>query len=298
MTFAAKIKTGQSFLIFLFGLIFSVVASAQNRPCERSPESLLFSGTPLSQARCLLRPNGIGGVLAAELERLPDPLEKTIGSPVELSKDKLRRFLTKNSIEETVLGGSLDEPIAFGYDLNGQRVYSQYFVIHDTSTPNLKSAEFPLEINTSGWRFNQLQMWLRNPVAHVFVSRVGESITTTPFNEPVRKGFGTKFAREILKEQSKGLQLHIELVQPRRSNPKIASENDQFAPTPGFTDEQYRRLALLYICASVRAGRWMIPAYHSAVDAGIKGAHDDPQNFELSKFSDALNVLIRTVKAG
>jgi hypothetical protein len=100
-----------------------------------------------------------------------------------------------------------------------------------------------------------------------------------------------------LKADAKGLELHIELIQPRRHDPSYPNpNNDRFAPDPGFTDAQYGRLALLYLCASVRRGTWLIPAYHSAVDAGIKDAHDDPQNFELKRFAKSLKRLIKNVR--
>ncbi len=85
----------------------------------------------------------------------------------------------------------------------------------------------------------------------------------------------TRFGTDL-----KGLFLHVELVQPRRSQPGRGRGNDALAPTPGFSDIQYDRLALIYTIASVRAGRWLIPAFHVAIDSGIRGGHDDPQNFE------------------
>ena len=45
------------------------------------------------------------------------------------------------------------------------------------------------------------------------------------------------------------------------------------------------RLALIYTIASVRSGRWLIPAFHVAIDSGIRGGHDDPQNFEIEAFA-------------
>jgi hypothetical protein len=87
------------------------------------------------------------------------------------------------------------------------------------------------------------------------------------------------------------------LVQPRRRDAKNPNpENDSIAPLPGFTDKQYERLGLLYICASVRRGTWLVPAYHSAIDAGIKDAHDDPQNFELAEFARKISYLIKKLK--
>lgn len=265
---------------------------AQNKPCKFDEKTLQFVGTPFEQARCLLRPNKIGGSLGDELKRLPNPLEKLIGQKVKIKKDKLRQLLKTKQIPETSLGGSLDESLVKAKLPNGEEIPALYFIIHDTSTPNYLKEEFPPDINENTWKFNSLDRWLKNPVAHIFVSRLGNSITTTPFNEPVRKGFGTKFARDFLKESAKGLQIHIELSQPRKSKPEWKEGNDAIAPTPGFTDAQYQRLALLYLCVSLRRGTWLIPAYHSAIDAGIKDAHDDPQNFELEKFAKELKKLI------
>jgi hypothetical protein len=268
--------------------------NAQNTSCKFDRATLQFAGSPVEQARCLLRPNGIGGILASELNNLPHPLEKLIGQPVVLRKDKLRKYLNKRGIIEDTLGGSLDLPLS-GAQLPGDEyTQSLYFVIHDTSSPYLKDEPFPRYFNADKtWKGNDLQIWVKQPVAHIFVNRLGESLTTTPFNEAVRKGWGTKFARDVLEAEAKGLQLHIELVQPRRRDPNSSyPENDLIAPVPGFTKKQYERLALLYVCASVRRGSWLIPAYHSAIDAGIKDAHDDPQNFELREFAKALSSLI------
>lgn len=270
---------------------------AQNKPCPFDEKTLQFTGTPLEQAKCLLRQNFIYGKLGEIPQKLPSPLEKIIGKNVSIDKTKLRNYLKKQSISEENLGGSLDRPLAFATLPDGKKIQAIYFLIHDTSSPYLKEKPFPENFNTDkNWRGNDLSIWLNNPVAHIFVNRFGELLTTTPFEEPVRKGFGTKFARDFLKAEAKGLQIHIELIQPRRFDEKGFQGNDAIAPVPGFTPEQYKRLALLYICASIRRGTWLIPAYHSAIDAGIKDAHDDPQNFELTEFANELNKLLKKMK--
>jgi hypothetical protein len=281
------------FLVVLFLTALNNM-SAQNTPCKFDGSTLQFAGSPVEQARCLLRTNGIGGVLGSELKKLPHPLEKLTGQPVVLRKDKLRKYLNKQGITEDALGGSLDLPLAGAQLPGSEHTQALYFVIHDTSSPYLKDEPFPQYFNADkNWKGNDLQIWVKQPVAHIFVNRLGESLTTTPFSEPVRKGWGTKFARDVLKAEAKGFQLHIELVQPRRRDPNGKNPaNDLIAPLPGFTKQQYERLALLYVCASVRRGSWLIPAYHSAIDAGIKDAHDDPQNFELHGFAKALSSLI------
>lgn len=288
----SKFRNRSLQIICLF-LLFSIMTIAQNKPCQFDEKTLQFTGSPIEQARCLLRPNKIGGELGEELKKLPQPFEKLIGKQVKLKIGKLRKYLQSQQIKEDSIGGNLDDPLSTAKLPNGEEIAALYFIIHDTSTPNYLEKDFPTDINEAIWQFNNLEMWLKNPVAHIFVNRLGESTTTTPFNEPVRKGFGTKFARDFLKLDAKGLQIHIELVQPRKSDVTKNKGNDLFAPTVGFTEKQYQRLSLLYICASLRRGIWLIPAYHSAIDAGIKDAHDDPQNFELEKFGKELGILIK-----
>ena len=72
------------------------------------------------------------------------------------------------------------------------------------------------------------------------------------------------------------------------ATPGYRRMNDFQAPVPGFTPAQYDALALVYVVASVRAGRWLIPAFHAVIDEGIRNKHDDPQNFELQAFADSL----------
>ena len=288
------------FIIFLAVVccLLSSSAMSRNASCKFDEKTLQFAGTPVEQARCLLRPNKIGGVLEKELNKLPAPLENLIGKPVLIKKDKIRRYLQIKKIDEQSLGGSLDAALSSAVLPSGESIQALYFIIHDTSSPYLKDEQFPEKFDTdANWRGNDLSVWINQPVAHVFVNRLGASITTTPFDETTRKGWGTKFARDFLKADGKGLQIHIELIQPRRrdaahSNP----DNDLLAPFPGFTGKQYEKLALLYVAASVRRGIWLIPAYHSSIDAGIKDAHDDPQNFELRKFAGALKGLQKRLK--
>ena len=97
----------------------------------------------------------------------------------------------------------------------------------------------------------------------------------------------TKLERN-LGEAVRGRFLHVENVQPRREDPSGPPRNDRIGPEPGFTAAQYRTLALLYVLASVRAGTWLIPAFHANIDRGIPNAHDDPQHFDLGVFDREL----------
>lgn len=297
--FDLKIRFTAYFNVFLILFILSIADNeilAQNKPCKFDEKTLQFVGSPIEQAKCLLRPNKIYGVLGEELNDLPKPLGKLIGEKISVNKKDLRNYLSRQGIAEQSLGGSIEEKLSVAKLPNAEEIQSLYFIIHDTSSPYLKDEPFPQNFDTDKlWRGNNLNVWLNSPVAHIFVNRLGESLTTTPFSEPVRKGWGTKFARDFLKSDAKALQIHVELIQPRRREASGSPANDAIAPLPGFTEAQYERLALLYVCASVRRGTWLIPAYHSAIDAGIKDAHDDPQNFELGKFALAISKLIRKI---
>ena len=69
--------------ISLFVTVFSGLIStamAQNKPCQFDQKTLQFAGSPVAQARCLLRPNKIRGVLSEELIKLPEPLEIRLSS--------------------------------------------------------------------------------------------------------------------------------------------------------------------------------------------------------------------------
>jgi hypothetical protein len=263
-----------AFISFSLGTSPSFAGSAI---CSFDTNSLTFSGTPLEQARCLLRPVLRAGNLGSMRANLPDPLEKLIGQPVKFSYQALQKYLAAHSISEADIGGPLTNHLE-----------AKYFVIHDTSTPNYRDDAIPTNINTAAWSQNGLTRWQRSPVAHMFVNRLGESYTAHPWVVPWR---ATKLEVRILKERGRGLFVHTEMVQPRRCDPSGSPGNDAIAPEPGFPDAQLERLALLYAAASLEHGTWMIPAFHATVDAGIPNAHDDPQNFDLSRWAKAVSDL-------
>jgi hypothetical protein len=130
-----------------------------------------------------------------------------------------------------------------------------------------------------------LQSLVRRENAHVFIDRTGQSKTSVDFASPLR----TTAFEKLAEVSRRGLFLGIELIQPRKLDPRGI---DAIAPSPGFTEAQLDRLALTYIAASIRRGRWMIPAFHAAIDAGLYNAHDDPQNFDLKQWAQRLQVLL------
>jgi hypothetical protein len=252
--------------------------------CGFDGETLQFAGSPPAQARCLLRPVAQGGAMSPQPAVLPESLEALVGQPAGELQPLLQRWLTAHAIPDAAVGGSLAAPLSHARDNDPAAPAARYFVLHDTSTPWLgDAASFPSDDDPS---LNALARFAGpEAVAHVFVNRRGETLTGHDFAVPWR---ATQLEMRIAGTRSRGLFLHVELAQPRRRDPAGPPLNDAIAPTPGFTDAQYARAALLYAAASARRGDWLIPAFHAAVDDGIAHAHDDPQHFDIERFALAL----------
>ncbi len=242
--------------------------------CNFDLASLQFAGTPVEQARCLLRHVDPGGVAAPQQE-LPQTIAELVGQPVQIDQCKLTASLRAANIAL---------PATTPVSETSDHVRAIYFVIHDTSSPSIGNSSFPARFNTAR-RFNDVSQFLgKDAVAHLFNDR----LRRVTVGHDLEVGWRATKLERIIGERVRGRFLHVENVQPRREDPAAPPHNDRLAPMPGFTKAQYRTLALLYILASARAGTWLIPAYHANIDRGIPEAHDDPQNFDLKAFDEDL----------
>ena len=242
-------------------------------------------GSVLEDAKCFLRSVLPYGALGRQPRQLPAPLEGIIGQPVVISAKAFRTFLVTHRVDESSLGGMISEPLS----KTRRGDFADYFVIHDTSTPAYANhQEFPAFIDEAGWNQKLLRSLVRRETAHVFVDRTGQSKTSVDFASPLR----TTLFEKLADGSRRGLFLGVELIQPRKLD---ARGIDAIAPLPGFTEAQLDRLALTYVAASIRRGRWMIPAFHAAIDFGLYNAHDDPQNFDLKLWSQRLQLLLATI---
>jgi hypothetical protein len=273
-------------------LILSICIIKNSLILSQTPSELFdrntmeYRGNKSVQAKKLLRKVEICGNITEKEAKIDTNFLKILNAKLGFSKEQLKGYLQKNLLSEIDLGGSIDSTVSY-IVLDGQKIYARYFVIHDVSSPTYKD-EFPKNINDSTWNRNNPNTW-NEKVAHVYLTRTGKTKTVTNFSEAWR---ATKFESKILGTISKGLFLHIEMVQPRLYPPGNEG-NAPVAPTPGFTDLQYQKLALLYICASLRKREWLVPAFHANIDESIKDAHDDPQNFEIDKFTNQVIGLMK-----
>jgi hypothetical protein len=289
------------FLIFITSVLSNQSALAQVVKCQVVSTSVVSS---VDQAKCLLRQPKIFGNVGPILTSLPTPLDELLTKPtIDLTKDQLRKYLVANSVKEQDIGGSLDQRVSRTNDDNPSSELARYFIIHDTSTPNYGNDPFPANINKTDWPFNDFKKYGsgdKSP-AHIIINRVGESVTRQDFKTPWRS---TQFEKDknCGTNKCKGLFLGVELVQPRICKQKSGQTkcskpfNDAISPDPGFTQAQLKRLAVVYIAASVRRGKWLIPAFHVALDQGV-GDHDDPQNFILEKWTEQLNLVLNEIRS-
>ena len=253
--------------------------------CPFSSSTLQYSGTPLEQATCLLRQVLPGGNVANTSAQLPDTLASRVGQPVDVTRAQLTAYIAGKGINASEIGGSLDNPVS----KTPAGKHALYFVIHDTSDEIAGNA-FPPNINDATWTPNNLARRSDTSNAHIFINRLGQSLTGHDYSV----GWRATKREQGFDGALKGLFLHHELVQPRI---KGSFSFAAVGPQPGFTTVTLNRLALCYVAASVRAGGWLIPAFHCVIDTGIPDGHDDPQNFDLNAWCASLAQLIADAKA-
>lgn len=292
-------------LIPLLGLLLAqegAWAKAEPRRCTLGPTSIISS---VDQARCLLREPIIFGQVGPRLISLPIPLGLMMSQPtIDITRDQFRTYLAGKGIRESEIGGNLDRPLSRANNNDPVSELARYFIIHDTSTPNFGADPFSADINLPSWKFNDFSLYGSGPQSpsHVIINRLGQSLTRVDFGQPWRS---TAFENDRFcgVNRCKGLFFAVELIQPRRCKGSVAvcdriqPVNDVIAPEPGFSSSQLERLAIVYIAASVRRGKWLIPAFHVSLDQEV-GDHDDPQNFRLGDWVRQLDAVITAVKTG
>lgn len=276
-------------IVCIVGISISTkVSSAPLGHCNFSKTKLAFSGTSYEQALCLLTPVKRYAHLGKPLKNLPRSLSKLMTGSAVPNRAQAKSYLSAKGLPEGGFGGPVAGPIA---ETNSGKK-ATYFVIHDTSSPYLRDNPFPQNIDTNE-KINSFKGYNKRRAAHLFVNRSGHVQQYHDFDVPWR---ATKLENKVVGVSSRGRFIHIELIQPRRRDPNGGAKNDAIAPVPGFSKSQYARLAQLYVIASVRAESWLIPGYHTVIDSGLKDGHDDPQNFDLVAWDDAIAVVLKEMQ--
>lgn len=284
-------KTRALILAFL-SIIYSYQAMGQSKLAAKfDTEKMQFVGTKHQQATYLLRYVQKYAHLGDTLSTLPVFLDSILNGEIKVvRKRKLQKYLNASNITDEEIGGSLDSAIC---SVSG--IKASYFVIHDTSNFLTESTAFPTNIDSVSWSGNRLDNKRTFKFTHIFINRLGASITSNNLSQQIHATkFESPIKNPLLNKSVVGSFIHIEVIQPRIADP--GKKNDAIAIIPGFTDLQYKRLALIYVAASLRKGEWLIPTFHAVLDDGIPDGHDDPQNFELDKFDAQIRMLVHLLK--
>ena len=259
--------------------------------CRFDRASLSFAGPPVEQAHCLLRKVKLLG--EKRPQHLPHVLRDILSGPAAPTQaQKSAAMAALPEPYRTYAAEHQNDPVSKTTD----GLPAAYFVIHDTNEPFYGNAPFPKDLDND-WKLNSFTAYMDKtygpaPVAHIFLTRYGQIWAGHDFSEPWR---ATKLeSSRVIGKASRGRFVHIETVQPRRYLPGYSDRQHTYGPKPAFSRAQYRMLAALYVYASARAGRWLIPAFHATMDAGIPDAHDAPQNFNLRRFGKDLKILLKS----
>lgn len=261
-------------------------------PCKFDIDTFSFAGEPVEQAMCLMRGMDATRNLGPLPDRLPVALASRVGADNGLpSREALSAYLSKLDLEWD-FAAYLWQPLSRARDNDPAAPMAKYFVIHDTSGPYYGRRGFPDDLDNNP-KINNLANFVCSDEwgrAHVVINRSGGMLLDHELSIPWRE---TKFEQAAeFGGELKGLFLHTELIQPRRAG----GGGDARTPEPAFSAVQYERLALLYTIASVRAGRWLIPAFHAALDADIRNGHDDPLHFDVESFAANLDHLVEKLE--
>ena len=265
----------RTLLLFILLFFLSLVSIGQTASAKFNWQELKYEGTKKEQLELLLQKPMFRGWVKHGKPIIDSVFSEMITKPILVTPQMLQNYLLKNNIAYSYIGEEIEKPLAsIKNPHTGKPESVKYFIIHDVSFEEPKQFDFPADIDSLSHEANQFEyrdkVQKRKKVflANIFINRLGSSKTYVTFEKPC---LTTKFERADANKNFslKGLFIGVELVQQRIRSRKVAEYFDK-APEPGFTDQQYERLALIYIIASIRKGDWLIPAYHIVIDGGYK----------------------------
>lgn len=267
-------------------LMLMPVAALSATKCYWDSGTMQFSGDSIQQALCLTPPVRASGIVGKLEEGLPSTLDELVGRDFDFTREAVEAYVYEHGLNEKELGGAL------GLRVSRARGESAlFFVVHDSDGPDFGTRTFSPDINVSA-HINDLRQFGRR--WHVLIGRDGASTTLIDFFQPLRS---TYFEARDAGAKAKGRFLHVGLIQPVRKNIDNADTSSSLIPEPAYTKEQYRRLAQVYVAASSRAGRWLIPAYAAQLNKYGQAPvfMGGPKGFDLALWAKALRDVYREI---
>jgi len=161
-----------------------------------------------------VKPQGSGSVA----QEIPASFMDRIEQPVEIDRATFRQYLEEAGIAEADIGGDLDGGMPAATRPDGTKAPARYFVIHDTSSPELEGvSSFPDSIDEATWPGNKISPPSWSDTAnrvHAIVNRAGASRGFRDFEDP-RSSLGIKLEQNNFAPASKNVFIHVENIQPR-----------------------------------------------------------------------------------
>lgn len=219
-----------------------------------------FSGGAIEQALCLLAPS-VKAARSKPLASLPATFDALVGTAFYTTPQAMEQFMLARGVKEGDVGG----PVRLRAALSEEEP-AQYFVLHGITGQKDGRPGGLGNVSAGG---------------HVVVAPDGSSKTLEDFFSPL---CATRFEKDL--RSTRGRFLHVALLSQKR------------AQVPAVTNVQYRRLADIYIAASARAEKWLIPVFAGTLDKGLNGGAQSPAGFDLDQWADAVREAYRTFFAG
>lgn len=272
------------FSIFLLLVPSTLVADSS---CYWDSTRIQFSGDRIQQALCLTPKIRASGVVEKVEGGLPSTFDELVGREFDFSREAVESYAARHGLRDDEVGGALNLRVSKAHGNT-----ALYFVLHDSNGPDFGNHSFTPDINVSP-RINNLRQFGRR--WHVLIGRDGSSATLIDFFQPLRSSY---FEAREAGAKAKGRFLHVGLLLPIRSMENGAESNfGGVIPDPAYTRDQYRRLAQVYVIASSRAGRWLIPAYASQLNQYGRAPVfiGGPKGFDLTQWAKALRSVYREI---
>lgn len=250
---------------FKLGLvIFACLVCANTYVRAQTPICFNFRN-PIEKAQCLLKSDRNPVVLPRNFKSLlsesvyeSDLISWRDDSGVRLHFEYVRRMRG---------GGHIGGPLK-------DRIPAQYFVIHSVtpgSSSTISEEESDLrilhqhEVRAERGRIN-LNALHESGLFHVYAFRDGRSVTVADFIDVRRT------SNLVTSGIDPRLFTHVGVEVPSSNSPSNILS---------FTEAQAQTLALVYVVASIRAERWLIPAFHSSLEPTFKHYQIEPNSLWL-----------------
>lgn len=271
-------------IVWLMYFSSTVLAAGK---CYWDVGTLQFSGDAVRQALCLTPTVRANGFVERTEDALPATLDELVGRDFDFSNEAVEAYVSGHGLREEEVGGPLRLRVS-----RARGESAIFFVIHDSDGPDFGTRSFTPDIDVSP-HINNLRQFGRR--WHVLIGRDGSSTTLIDFFQPLRS---TYFEARDAGAKAKGRFLHVGLIQPVRSNADDSVKtHNSLIPQPAFTQDQYRKLAQVYVVASSRAGRWLIPAYAATLNkyGNAPVFMGGPKGFDLTEWANALRSVYREI---